>query len=261
MNRAFTLIELLVVIAIISILASLLLPTLQMAKNRAMASVDLNNVHQILLATHIYCTDNDDLMPQPGWGESTETYGVGTQPSWASGVGFTTTPTPCGATTYSAKYVAQVNSFKGTKPTYTKSSQLYPYLGNPKVLRCPNDVPGPGMYQRANVLTSYVFNGAVNGYPCPSVYGATRKLGRFRADDILLWENDEKYGYWNDLANKPTEGISARHGKGATVGLFGGAALRMDLAEFQRLANETGKKNRLWCNPNSSTGHGDSCYQ
>ena len=65
-STAFTLIELLVVIAIIGILAAMLLPALNSARDRGKTAVCVANLKQIGIAITMYADDNSDYYP-PGY--------------------------------------------------------------------------------------------------------------------------------------------------------------------------------------------------
>jgi len=255
-DDGFTLIELLVVIAIIAILAAMLLPALSKAKAKAQMAYDLNNNRQIMLAANMYCGDNEDYLPQPGWLTSVT--------NWAAGANI-----PLGPSANQAAY----QNLLPQQLQYFRRGQLFSYLRNEKTMRCPADNQlNQQFFQRGQYLTSYNWNGAVIGYPGQgAAIPRTFKLSQFKANAILQWETDEKSpAYFNDFSNYPDEGLSARHGKGAVVGTFGGSSERISVADFTKWAGGAVKpgqrggqrwafaqppiqfppQNPLWCSPN-----------
>jgi len=156
MKKAFTLIELLVVIAIIAVLAALLLPALEMAREKARCSVCITRERQQGQAIQMSSMEHDDTYIPSGWmmgsvstkcGGDLSAFGSGEPDSWVI-EGWSP---DAGKDPTLAGNGSWVDMGPGWAPGPNNLGMQYTWflmrdgylVGNQEVFRCPSDKRGP----------------------------------------------------------------------------------------------------------------------
>jgi len=262
-NNGFTLIELLVVIAIIAILASMLLPALTKARERAKAAACMSNLKQLGIALIIYANDWGGWFPNRDFDDAAR---------WSSHGGWSTGY-------ISSKPNVSLALLTGQTDPLTSDFESTQYITDYKLFCCPgysrdkpHDVPG-ALYRAVQAnhnspISEYT--AALEGKSsCSYTYALGLNLQTHSGTAIMT--DDPKSHYWyqwwlsDNASNHGAKGINVLYVDGSVrfvnsrlnslwvSGTYGRAYLP-DVSEIPNLGGCVGSAADL-TKPSAAYGH------
>ena len=197
LSEAFTMVELLVVIAIVAVLASLLLPGLARAKEKAHSTQCVSNLRQWELALSLYLHDHEDFIPRRGQGVQ-PLFVIDRAEDW-----FNALPP-----------MIELPSYQELA-----TNAAIPQPGDRTIFVCPDAKPsGSGHF------LSY----AMNIYLSPWIRPSPHRLCEIPRPEALAFLADGPGGYSSTVPSIMPYSVKARHGDRANVAFLDGHVQSFD---------------------------------